>query len=104
MPTVPIELPIDRITLECLAAKYIWWKTPEDAINTPNRIISQVMNIGDFEDMQALAAAAGDKRLSDVLRTAEAGQFNARSWAYWHYRLKLANLETLPPLPKRQYQ
>ncbi|MFM8332259.1 MAG: hypothetical protein ACKN9T_11265 [Candidatus Methylumidiphilus sp.] len=34
-----------------LAARYIWWKTPQQAPQTPRRIIAQVMNIGDGADI-----------------------------------------------------
>jgi hypothetical protein len=82
-------------------SKYIWWKTPEEAVATPERVIAQVMNIGDFDDIQALAHQVGDDLLRDVIRHAQAGQFDERSWACWHYRLGLAELERLPPLPVR---
>jgi len=70
-------------------------------MRNPRRIIAQVMNLGDFEDMQQLAEALGDEALRDVLRDAEAGEFNARSWHYWHYRLGMVELDQVPDLPKR---
>jgi hypothetical protein len=85
------------------AVKYVWWKTPDEAADMPERVIAQVMNIGDYADVQALADACGDGVLRDVLRHAEAGQFNERSWAYWHYRLGLASVERVPPLPVRRF-
>lgn len=94
--------PIDRDVLARLARKYLWWKTPAEAIVTPERVIAQVMNLGDFEDVQTLANRVGDKVLRDVLTQAEAGQFNARSWAYWHYRLGLAEVDDVPPMPARR--
>ncbi len=96
--------PIDHELLKQLASKYIWWKTPEEAIATPERVMAQVMNIGDFDDIQALARMVGDEMLRQVLTHAEAGQFDLRSWAYWHYRLGLAELERVPPLPRRAFQ
>jgi len=36
--------------LKQFAAKYIWWKTPEEAVARPERVIAQVMNIGDYDD------------------------------------------------------
>lgn len=75
---------IDRELLMRLATRYVWWKTPDEALAMPRRVIAQVMNIGDYADVQALADQAGDQLLRDVLANAEAGQFNARSWAYWH--------------------
>jgi hypothetical protein len=85
------------------ARKYIWWKTPEEAVRQPDRIVSQVMNIGDFEDVQLLVREAGLPYMRDVLSRAEAGQFEANSWAYWHYRLGLSEEPgDVPPLPERR--
>jgi hypothetical protein len=90
-------------TLMPLARKYFWWKTPEEAVAFPDRLVAQVMNIGDFADVAALAALVGDDALRGVLARAEAGQFSARSWAYWHYRLGLAKVDEVPPLPVRRF-
>ena len=89
--------------LTALAAKYIWWKTPAEAAKLPDRVIAQVMNIGDYADVQTLAHRVGEGVLRDVLAKAQAGQFNERSWAYWHYRLGLAGLGQVPPLPSRRF-
>ena len=89
--------------LKPLASKYIWWKTPDEAVKMPARVIAQVMNIGDYHDVQQLASQIGDDILRDVLTHAEAGQFNERSWVYWHYRLGLSTLEQVPELPTRRF-
>lgn len=91
--------------LERWAARYIWWKSVQEALRYPNRIIAQVMNIGDYDDVQALVETFGEKALREIVRNAEAGMFNERSWAYWHYRLGLVSPEAsaaLPPLPARR--
>lgn len=90
-------------SLKPLASKYIWWKTPEEAVVMPERVIAQVMNIGDYSDVQVLVSQVGDEVLREVLTHAEAGQFNERSWAYWHYRLGLAGMDNLPPMPVRRF-
>lgn len=95
--------PIDRDDLKPLASKYVWWKTPDEAVATPQRVIAQVMNIGDYADVQAIANQVGDDVLREVLKHAEAGQFSERSWAYWHYRLGLARVNQVPPLPTRLF-
>ena len=82
-------------------AKYIWWKTPDDSVAFPERIIAQVMNIGDWDDVCALVKLVGDDALRDVISHAEIGWFNERSWHYWHYRLGLAEVDCVPPLPTR---
>lgn len=94
---------IDRNALKQFASKYIWWKTPDESLAMPERVIAQVMNIGDHDDIQILARQVGDEVLREVLQHAQAGQFDERSWAYWHYRLGLAELEQVPPLPHRSF-
>ena len=69
----------------------------------PERVIAQVMNIGDYEDVQRLVAQVGEDVLREVLTHAQAGQFDERSWAYWHYRLGLATLDDVPRLPVRSF-
>jgi hypothetical protein len=91
----------DEEILKQLARRYIWWKSPERALRSPQRIIAQVMNLGDYEDVQLLANQLGDEALRKALKNAEAGQFNGRSWAYWHYRLGLSELRDVPPMPVR---
>ena len=86
---------------EQLARRYIWWERPVQAMQRPIRIAAQVMNLGDYEDVLRLEDTVGRDYLRDTLRRAEAGQFNARSRAWWHYRLGLARPEELPPMPKR---
>lgn len=94
---------INQEVLKPLASKYVWWKTPDEATSMPERVIAQVMNIGDYADVQAMATEVGDDVLRDVLSHAEAGQFDERSWAYWHYRLGLASVDHVPPLPVRRF-
>ena len=97
------ESPVDAALLRALARKYLWWNSPEEAAAHPDRLIAQVMNIGDYDDVQAVAAQAGDEVLRRVLREAAPGVFDARSWTYWHYRLGLADVGEVPPLPVRTF-
>jgi hypothetical protein len=94
---------LSQDALKRLAGKYVWWKTPDEACAMPERVVAQVMNIGDYDDVQALAQQVSDDYLRDVLVHAEIGQFSARSWAYWHYRLGLASPGQVPPLPARRF-
>jgi hypothetical protein len=84
------------------AAKYIWWKTPEEAVRRPERIVAQIMNIGDYDDVQVLVREVDEEYLRELLRRAEAGQFNEKSWSYWHYRLGLCEPGRVPALPERR--
>jgi hypothetical protein len=92
---------LDASTARSLAQKYMWWTTPAEASKNQARLVAQVMNIGDYDDVQRVARELGDEYLRNVLRNAEAGQFDERSWSYWHYRLGLARPGELPPMPAR---
>ena len=85
-----------------MARKYTWWMPAEEALDYPARIVAQVMNIGVCRDACRVADALGDDCLRAVVSNAEAGWFNARSWHYWHYRLDLAAVDHVPPLPVRR--
>ncbi|EQD73566.1 hypothetical protein B1A_04882 [mine drainage metagenome] len=64
---------VNQEALKPLASKYVWWKTPEDAVSMPERVIAQVMNIGDYLDVQTLATQVGDDVLREVLTHAGGG-------------------------------
>ena len=86
-----------KIFLLDSARRYIWWETPEKAIAYPQRILAQVMNIGVLEDMGKIIELFSQIDLINVLNTAEIGQFNGRSWCFWHNKFSLE----VPTMPKR---
>jgi hypothetical protein len=94
---------VNSDVLKPMASKYIWWKTPEEALARPERVIAQVMNIGDYDDVLALEAVVSEADLAQVLAHAQAGQFSARSWTFWHYRLGLSEVGQVPALPVRRF-
>ncbi|MFA7522914.1 MAG: hypothetical protein WCY71_08345 [Halothiobacillaceae bacterium] len=102
LPQAPTRGDDDR-AIKAFAEKYIWWISPEQAAKRPLRVIAQVMTLGTFEDMQHLVSSFGEDTLRRVIEHAEAGWFNGRSWAYWHYRLGLAEVDAVPPLPTRRF-
>ena len=90
--------------LKADAARYIWWETPDEAMRRPARVIAQVMNLGDLDDVSALLALVGKETFREVLGNAEPGWFNAKSWHYWHYALGLCQpSEAVPQLPVRRF-
>jgi hypothetical protein len=95
--------PPEPASLTGFARKYVWWLTPDMAVTMPERVVAQVMNIGDYDDVQKLVTLAGDDYLRAVLQRAEVGQFTPRSWAYWHYRLGLADPGNVPAMPTRAF-
>ena len=95
---------VNQEILKPFADKYIWWNTPDAFSAAPERVIAQVMNIGDYADVRLLASQVGDDVFREVLAQAEAGWFNDRSWTYWHYRLGLSDMDQVPPLPARIFK
>jgi hypothetical protein len=89
--------------LTYFARKYIWWQAPETAVMSPHRIIAQVMNIGTFDDAQALLGRVGEADFKQALREARPGEFSERSWHYWHLVLGVTQLDTIPPMPLRRF-
>ena len=87
--------------LRALARKYVWWLAPAEAVMRPDLVVTQTMELGDFEDQRRLEAALGRERLAQALRGTVAGRFSARSWTYWHYRLGLAKPGGVPPMLRR---
>lgn len=74
----------------------------KNAFRRPERIAEQVINMGDYDNVQDLVNASGKAFLRNVLRSAEIGQFNANALHYWLHRLGLADLGTVPPLQTRR--
>lgn len=87
--------------LSKVVSTYIWWKTPEEALMYPHRIVAQVMNRGFWDDVCELVTCFSDQELMNVLNQAEVGQFNAKSWCFWHIRL---GHDDIPPMPERILQ
>jgi hypothetical protein len=81
------------------ARKYIWWQTPESAVASPHRI----MNLGTFEDAQALLRTVGEAEFRQALMEARPGEFSERSWHYWHLVLGVTQLDAIPPMPVRRF-
>jgi hypothetical protein len=95
--------PDQRAILAPLARRYIWWQPPERSLDHPHRLLAQVMNIGDWHDVQGMCAAMEPEALRQVLAEAQPGEFSRRSWNFWHLRLGLPHGEDLPELPRRNY-
>lgn len=91
--------------LDEMSAKYLWWKTGDNSPHAPRRIIAQVMDIGDYDDVLRVLREVGEEPFRDVLAHAEAGWLKPRSWNYWHYRLGVVKPgQDVPPLPRRVFK
>jgi len=80
--------------------RYIWWKSPEEAVALPDRVIARIMDIGLLEDISGLLELFSKEELNDVLQGAEVGQFREKSWHFWHYYLTDCAVGEVPPIPQ----
>jgi hypothetical protein len=71
-------------------------------MGNPEQIVAHVMNMGDWNDACRLVDCVGDGGLCRLIKHAEIGMSNQRSWHYWHYRLGLAKVGCVPALPARK--
>ena len=81
-----------------MARKYVWWQTPEQTLEDPCLLASQIMTLGTLDDVQWLRRHTSRDALRRVLRNPPVGVFNERSWRFWHLQLGMARC---PPLPAR---
>lgn len=87
------------LTLEEVAARVIWWKTPADALQHPEHLIAHAMAHGLLEDILILQKKFGLGAFQEILNNPPAGIFDQKSWVFWHLRFK----QPLTPLPTRRF-
>ena len=66
-----------------VAARMVWFKTPEETLAEPFLFLSHAMTCGTVDDLRVVRAHFTDDDLRRALRAAVPGVFDARSWAYW---------------------
>jgi hypothetical protein len=92
---------VSTTTLEVIARRVAWWKTPTEALANTDDFLCRVMTFGLWTDVISVAIVFGDDALRRALKQAPAGVFDPRSWHYWHYRL---GFDEVPELPKREFR
>jgi hypothetical protein len=85
--------------LRAIAGKLLWWKTEEEALADPIRLVCQIMTLGTWSDVLLARPELGDEAFQAALGQAPPGVFDARSWNYWHL---VFGLIPVPPLPARR--
>ncbi len=86
--------------LETLAKRYVWWESPQWAYAHPTVFLANLMNQGIWEDILLARHLLGDQALKQALLEAPPGYFSYRSWDYWHLKL---GITPIPSLPKRDF-
>jgi hypothetical protein len=87
--------------IERLARRLIWWKSPEESLRTPERLIAQAMALGTWDDLETTKRHWGLEGFRRVLASPPPGVFDRRSWNYWHV---VFDIQPVPPLPVRKIE
>lgn len=84
-----------------LAKRYVWWENVEWACAHPTVLLSNIMNLGDWDAWVEMRQLIDETILKEVLRNPPPGYFTQRSWDYWNYEF---GINPIPPLPKREFK
>lgn len=84
--------------LHRLAARYVWWQSPDETLSRQDHFLCQVLQLGTTEDVRAARGLLGDDSFRAALRAAPPGVLDARSWNYWHLIL----FRSPPPPPPQR--
>jgi hypothetical protein len=82
--------------LKAIARALVWWKPPEEV--DLMYLVRRVMEMGTPKMVDCVRNKLGQQIFRDALAQAEAGNFSAASWNYWHVIL---GVRPTPPLPQR---
>lgn len=83
-------------------AKYIWWKSKEEAVKNEDMVFAQAMCYATVDEWHLLAPYKSE--MISAIKNAQPGWFDKKSWSFWHYILGLAKSDDIiPDLPKRGF-
>ena len=80
------------------AKRIVWFKPPEEALDSRVELLAYAMKHATDEDMALLLDHVGESGLREAIDNAPAGIIDARSWSYWN--AKIGRFPP-PPLPRR---
>lgn len=84
--------------------KYLWWQPVDGRPFSEERIIAQTMSFATYDDILLLEEAVGWPRLVEVMRRAEPGWIDDRSWEFWRGRLTFRTGAVIPDkAPRRMF-
>ncbi len=87
--------------LEAVAARLVWFKSPEAALQSPAHFLAYFFAYGTPEDAKTVRQYVNDDALREALDHAPPGIIDARSWAYWNLIL---GGDPERPLPQRRFE
>jgi hypothetical protein len=81
-----------------VARRVVWFKEPQETITDKAFFLAHVMTYGTLEDVLTARKYFSSADFVEALRSAPAGIFDPRSWAYWN---TIMGRLPVPPLPSR---
>lgn len=95
----------DDAFVRTIGTRYLWWERQRIDAVPIRRILAQIMDIGDYDDIECAIDRLGPAPFVDAIEHALPGWFRPRSWSYWHLRLGLRGPgEPTPAMPVRTYE
>ena len=86
------------LTLKQVANRLVWWQSPEISVKNTKQMITQIMEYGNLEDVQAMFHFFNREEIIDALDNPLPGIITIKSWNFWHIYLG----KSVPPLPERR--
>lgn len=82
--------------LQTIAARVCWWQRAEETLSDTPLFLCRVMTFGTWEDVCFCLDHFGNDAFRDALQSAPPGLLDRRSWSYWHHRLAVFPVPSLP--------
>jgi hypothetical protein len=89
---------LSDVQLRALAARYVWWRPPDETLSEPVALLRSVLKAGTAEDYVLVRGHYGEPALIEALLSAPPGAIDDRSWRFWRRRFGLPDT----PPPRRQ--
>ncbi|MEI8343226.1 MAG: hypothetical protein WCH43_17015, partial [Verrucomicrobiota bacterium] len=86
----------DSESLAAVARRVCWWEPADVTMENTPVFLCRVMALGTWEGICLAIDNYGREAFRQALQTAPPGLFDNRSWHYWHHRLGLLPVLSLP--------
>jgi len=82
--------------LAAIARRVCWWEPAASTLQDTPVFLCRIMALGTWEDTCIALEHYGRNAFREALQNAPPGLFDPRSWHYWHHRLELLPVPSLP--------
>lgn len=93
--SVPAEEAGSR-DLAAIARRVCWWEPAASTLANTPLFLCRIMALGTWDDACIALEHYGRNAFREALQNAPPSLFDPRSWHYWHHRLELLPVPSLP--------